>query len=231
MKLDSAKARLGVGFLILALVVAAGSAWLIHQNNKPYKVRQVGETSLYVPTRFLGPKPDGLVEMMREYVDSLSETHRFQALVGDFVPAEMPLTSREAESSLIWTVAPAAAGTTTGMPADDLRLLKTITEGNGPETETSEDGLVKIYRYEGDRDAFSFSNIMEGADTQSANNWIAHCVRFKALRAGQSWGRCSRQIHVAGMTVSMHFDGLLVGKTGLLSQAIEQHLTHWLEQP
>lgn len=226
--------RLIIVIALITLMLAAASTWLIQENDKPYSVRTAGTIKLYVPEEYLGPKPDDLIEMVEAYIRNQSGLHRFQVTASDFLSDTYSLPATALETSIIWTVETQATSenaTNSFLPSEDISLLSAILSGDGPETEPQTNGLLKIYRDKKDPDAFSFSNLTLGSMQPPNNAWIAHCIRFSALREGGSWGRCSRQIHANGLKISLHFDGLLVEQTAAISSEIANEISRWQTPP
>lgn len=226
------KKRLFIFACIVALAIAAASMWLVEQNNKSYVVHKIAGTTLYVPSHFTGPKPDGLIAMLRAYIENQTNQQRYQATVSDLLDSPTNLSGPELETTLIWTIsATDAPSSSVSMPVKDIELLTKVSQKAGPAIETTDAGLLKIYTAEDDQTAFSFSNINTKTNPATADIWISHCIRFRALREGNSWGRCSRQLHLQNFLLTIHYDGLVVAETAALSKAVIDLLMAWQTAP
>ncbi len=230
MGINNIKKRLIVTALALLGVIALLAGWLTHQANKPYQEVTISETKLYIPAEHLGPKPQGLIEMVRNYIQGQSPQIRVQLPISELLNNSHG--SQHEDQRVIFTLEPSNETPMSNLlPLADANLLKMAMEGAGVLIEHQPDGLVKIYRDQNDKSAFSYSNLKADTKAIDTNIWLAHCIHFRALRADSSWGRCSRQIIQAPLKISIHFDGTLVQETANLTDAILAKVQKWQTTP
>ncbi|MEX0299289.1 MAG: hypothetical protein AB3N28_09485 [Kordiimonas sp.] len=230
MSTDNIRKRLIVTALALLGMIGLLAGWLMHQANSPYKVETISDTKLYIPTEYLGPKPEGLIEMVRNYIQGQSTQIRVQVPISELLNEVQG--SRHENQSVIFTLEPNnEAPAPNLLPSADNNLLTAAARVENVLTERKSNGLLRIYGNGDDKSTFSFSNLEATSNNTVGNIWIAHCIHFRALRADSSWGRCSRQIIQTPIKISIHYDGELVRKTVPLTEAVLAKVQKWRMLP
>lgn len=194
--------------ILLILVVMGVNIHL--DNQKPYKEISFGEKQLFVPKNMLQKSEPDLVNMVRDHL-SQTITNRLQLVqyADELLPDIAPKYGTASNSSIIWTIEPL-----TTIPAQSQPVM----------TMDAETGLYKT-------EGISNSGSIQYADHPTAPTWIATCIEFRAIRPGDSWGRCSYDYEDNGFLIRLHFDGRLIRETGMIASASQALLRDWLQQP
>lgn len=230
---NSIKKRLFFVILALAVALAGAGFWLTSQHDKPYQVRTVADSKLYLPAELLGPKPKDLIAMVKEFLLRQTNSVRLQTSAEELLnPASANEYNNDPDNIVIFTVSEnSEVGQPQGLTQEDTKLVLALANGEGPSSKKTNNGLLEIHPHDGDESAVSYSNVTVGSQNLPPNPWVAHCIHFRALRQNSSWGRCSREFLHGPFKISMHYDGLLVTKTPQLSAAIQTRIQSWTMQP
>jgi len=231
------KKRIFIVILVVGGLLAGAIVWLTQQNKRPYVTRIIGSTSFYIPAAYLGPKPNDLVEMVSSYIQGQSKIVRFQTSA-DEILSQLPLPAALMDNSIIWTLEASSITpphpediTVAIMPVEDITMLMGLGNNSLASMEGPSQDLTKIFSNPEDTSAFSLTNKQENASESLMGDWITHCIHFRSLRQDDSWGRCSRQIYIKDLILTLYYDGRLAPYTGDITNKIVEKILSWQRQP
>jgi len=239
---NSSKKRLALTFLPL-LVLAVILALLISLDQaRSYKEITIQSARLYVPKTFLRDEQTDVVGMLRDLIGTFERnSYQFSAYADEILPAATVRDDHVANSSVIWTIAPAGhQGSITGnfvestvgsMVADDTALLMGLPPfQNRLVSQDTATGLYKLRSTESDGRTYAYSNVSPTA-ANDGPAWVAHCVELSSLSEGSPWGRCTQQFETGDLLVQIHFDGRLIADTSEVTSALLALINTWRTEP
>ena len=219
-------------FIIMSVLVAflGGSfLWLYTKGTQPYRVRMVGETTLHVPHKYMGEKPEELASMLQDYIDGLADEHRFQTPYWDLAQTTSNIPG--GKTNIVWKVEPLPPEmkvTNSSLPPSNINLWKGAGDFTARQQERVKPGLYKFSANPDDALSFSYANSSPDDGTPEPA-WISQCVRFRSLREGNSWGRCSQQLIIDNILLTVYLDGVLVENSGVISASIRELVSGWIQ--
>lgn len=233
MDTNNVKTRLLIGMVIIAIVLGSVAAWLISQNNKPYKKRTVAETTLYIPVEYLGPKPSGMLEIMEEYMRGFDDVKHLSLSASMLLPDTGLFAPSELDTGMTLSIAPAAMMTVEGpLLKSDRDLLVSLNTNSPPQNEPVSDKLLKVFRNPEDKAAFALTNYGTASSNIPVEDaWISHCAEFRTIREDSSLGRCSLTVIDDDLRSTLYFDVALANRSGQLRDAMLQHIAAWQTTP
>lgn len=248
---NSSKKRLALTFLPLLALAAILGLLISLDQARAYKEITVQTTRFYVPKTFLRDEQTDLMGMLRDFIGTFEQnSYQFSAYADEILPS--PLTSDDAiaNSSVIWTIGPAAAGGTSpasealkarlaapanqfsSMVADDTALLM----GHPPYQQRSitpdqETGLYKLQKPSSNGRTYAFSNASPTTAKGGGQIWVTHCIELSTIRPKGPWGRCTQQFEIGELLVQIHFDGRLVAETAEIAATLRALVADWRTEP